>query len=215
GGLERMRIAGLTSEEKYAAKSAEMRAQLGPAPVQQPLAPSPAQPSQSAQSPAAPAPPAQWSPPPAQGTPPPAPPQGWTPAPAQTALPDVPPSYPQPAYPAWQPAQPVPAARKASKVTTVVASLVVTGLLGGGLAAYAALSRPRDSAAAGAGAAASAPKQPVPDAVAQFIPVAQKFVEDHRGLKFIHAVAVTMLDDSSFEQKLTGGPAPSKQASTG
>ena len=222
-GLERMRIAGLISEANYAVKSAEMRAQLGAAPPQQPPAAQPAQPAQSAQpsaapaAPASPAPPAQWSPPPAQFTAPAAPAPGWAPASQQTALPDASPGYPQPAYPAWQlaqPAEPPAAPRKASKLTTVVASLVVTGLLGGGVAAYGVLSRHRDSAAAGAGANAAA-KQPVPDAVAAFIPVAEKFVEDHRGLKFIHAVAVTMLDDTAFEQKLTGGPAPSQAASTG
>jgi hypothetical protein len=219
-GLERMRVAGLISEANYAVKSAELRAQLAAAPPpQKPLGspfPQPSQPAAPIEPPAAQLP--QWSPPQPQLVPPPAESQAWTPAAPQNAHPDAPPGYPPPAYPPpaypATPAQPSPAPRKASRLRTVIASLVVTGLLGGGVAAYGVLSRHRDSAAAGAGATA-APKQPVPDAVAQFIPVAEKFVEDHRGLKFIHAVAVTMLDDTAFEQKLTGGPAPSKQASTG
>lgn len=40
--------------------------------------------------------------------------------------------------------------------------------------------------------------------VAQFVPLAEKFVEEHRGLKFKSPVTVTLLDDAAFRQRLLG-----------
>ena len=43
---------------------------------------------------------------------------------------------------------------------------------------------------------------PAPQAIKDFIPVAEKFVEDHRGLKFLKPVPVTFLSDADFTKKL-------------
>ena len=41
-----------------------------------------------------------------------------------------------------------------------------------------------------------------PTTLSAFIPYAEKFVEQHRGLKFLHPVSVQLLNDTDFQQKL-------------
>src|SRR5437762_1497072 len=43
---------------------------------------------------------------------------------------------------------------------------------------------------------------PAAGSVDAFIPVAERFVEQHRGLKFKAPVKVTVLDDAAFRQRL-------------
>ena len=40
--------------------------------------------------------------------------------------------------------------------------------------------------------------------VAEFVPIAEQFVEQHRGLKFKSPVQVTLLDDAAFRERLLG-----------
>jgi len=47
------------------------------------------------------------------------------------------------------------------------------------------------------------PSPSAPADARAFIPVAEKFVEDHRGLKFRHPVDVTFLSDSDFKARVT------------
>jgi hypothetical protein len=55
----------------------------------------------------------------------------------------------------------------------------------------------------GAGASGGpASGSPAPQAIKDFIPVAEKFVEEHRGLKFLKPVPVTFLSDAEFTKKL-------------
>lgn len=57
----------------------------------------------------------------------------------------------------------------------------------------------------GAPKSSSAEPSPSPTSTAAFIPVAQRFVEEHRGLKFKHPVKVTYLDDRAFTQSVQSG----------
>jgi hypothetical protein len=51
----------------------------------------------------------------------------------------------------------------------------------------------------------SSGRSPSPGSIAAFIPVAQRFVEQHRGLKFKRPVKVTYLDDQAFTQRVQSG----------
>src|ERR671936_178381 len=46
---------------------------------------------------------------------------------------------------------------------------------------------------------------PSPTSIAAFIPVAERFVEQHRGLNFKRPVKVTYLDDQVFAQHIQSG----------
>lgn len=57
-------------------------------------------------------------------------------------------------------------------------------------------------------------KPGVPQAsIEQFVPVAKRFVEQHRGLKFKSDVPVTLLDDVAFKERLLGKSSSSKTPS--
>ncbi len=49
------------------------------------------------------------------------------------------------------------------------------------------------------------PQAPSPTSIAAIIPVAERFVEQHRGLKFKRPVKVTYLDDQAFNQHVRSG----------
>jgi hypothetical protein len=68
-------------------------------------------------------------------------------------------------------------------------------------------------------AKAKAPTTPSPQAgapqlsIEQFVPLAKRFVEQHRGLKFKTDVPVTLLDDAAFRERLLGKSSSSKTPS--
>ena len=53
---------------------------------------------------------------------------------------------------------------------------------------------------------ASPPVATSPQSIEQFIPIAEHFVEVHRGMPFKTRVAVTLLGDDAFRQRLLGDP---------
>src|SRR5437764_6546797 len=53
---------------------------------------------------------------------------------------------------------------------------------------------------------------PAPGSVEAFVPVAEKFVEQHRGLTFKQPVPVTVLDDAAFRKKLAADDTPDDPA---
>src|SRR3954470_21929039 len=52
---------------------------------------------------------------------------------------------------------------------------------------------------------------PAAGSVEAFVPVAERFVEQHRGLKFKAPVTVTILDDAAFRKRLLDGEDTDKQ----
>jgi hypothetical protein len=62
------------------------------------------------------------------------------------------------------------------------------------------------------GGSSSVSSSPTPATLQDFIPIAEKFVEDHRGLKFTSPVQVTFLDDTAFKARLDSKPTAQDQA---
>jgi hypothetical protein len=96
----------------------------------------------------------------------------------------------------------------------LIAGIVALALVVGGTGAYVALGRKQAPAASNAvapTATASATPSPSSSAsktyatIADFVPDAKAFVEQHRGLTWKSDVTVTGLDDAAFTAKLLGG----------
>jgi hypothetical protein len=103
--------------------------------------------------------------------------------------------------------------RATSAVATALAALLLSGCttasrvdvpwLGLSLRLPGATPRPSPKAVGPQGTAAPTPGAPALT-IEQFVPIAEQFVEQHRGLKFKSPVQVTLLDDAAFRERLLG-----------
>ena len=97
-------------------------------------------------------------------------------------------------------------------VTLLVASIVGIAVNSGGKgqAKHVSASRPVPTTASPSTSVSPSTSAPKAGSLEAFVPVAEAFVEQHRGLKFKNPVQVTTLDDAAFRQRLLSDEAPDK-----